>query len=216
MHPADCPNWEYKHHQYASSVGLRCEFILDRLKKGQIAIDATLVDTRALHLELFVGLTPPDCDYYAGTYRGNKKCKCLRHMVVGLVGPGADMRVGVSPARVSADLDNLNSGIIPQGLAALDALFAKPDEEVAPVDKLLALVAFSCAVLVEFLRIHPYANGNGHIGRLIVWLLLWRHGYWPQKWPLDGHPPYDDLLSQYRDGDRSGLEKFVLNAINGT
>jgi len=211
MHPADCPTWEYRQHPHAGAVGIRCEAILNSLRNGKLPIDATLRDTRPLHADMFVNLTPATCPYYAGRYRGEKP-RCLRHHPVTIQ---SDPRVGAAPARVAPDLANLNAHIIGVGLKTLDTAFAKSDSELPPEEKLNYLVIFACRVMVEFFRIHPYVNGNGHVGRLIVWLLLARFGYWPKKWPLDGTPSYSTLIKQYRDGDRLPLQKFVLESIIG-
>ena len=88
-----------------------------------------------------------------------------------------------------------------------------PSARVPEEEKLYYVVTFACRVLVEFLRIHPYANGNGHIGRFIVWLILARFGYWPKQWPLNASPPYHELLKTYRDGDPLPLEEFVLQCL---
>lgn len=191
---------------------LRCEAILNDLAQGRLDIDASLRDTRALHKRLFENLTPEAQPYLAGHYRG-EKFKCLRHLEVQVVG---DRRVGAAPDRVAAEMANFNSHLLGEGLKALAIAFAKPDDEVSRAEKLNYLVKFSARLLVQFLRIHPYANGNGHLGRLMVWLLLAKFGYWPREWPLDEHPPYDELLSQYRDGEEQPLEDFILKAINGT
>lgn len=212
MHPPDCPWWEYKDHPHRSAVPLRCEAILHRLELGTLPVDGSLRETRPLHKELFENLTPLTCPYLAGNCRGDR-FKCLRHLEVRVHG---DARVGVKPAQVAAELANLRSNILSSGLKALDEAFGLPNDEVSLAQKTYYVVKFSCRLLVEFLRIHPYANGNGHIGRLIVWLVLARFGYWPKEWPLDDHPPYDDLLAKFRDGNEQPLEDFVLKAIDGT
>jgi hypothetical protein len=209
MHPRDCPSWEYKHHQFASTVGIRCEQILDSLAKEELPLDATLRDSRAVHERIFINLTPDRCPYYAGHYRG-EKFRCLRHMRVHIP---SDPRVGVAPDRVAAELANLTSQILNAGLKALQESFSIPDEKLPPEEKLYHLVVFACRVLVEFLRIHPYANGNGHAARMIIWVLLVKFGYWPQKWPLDTSPPYHELLKRFRDGDELPLQRFVLESV---
>lgn len=212
MHPADCPRWEYQEHPHRAAVPIRCEAILNRLEKHTLPIDSSLRDSRPLHKEMFENLTPLACPYFAGNYRG-ERFKCLRHLEVRVP---ADARVGVKSTLVAAQLANLLSNVLSSGLKALEDAFKIPDERLAPAQKTNYVVKFSCRLLNEFLRIHPYANGNGHIGRLIVWLVLARFGYWPKEWPLDGHPAYDDLLSKYRDGYEQALEDFVLKAIDGT
>ncbi len=82
--------------------------------------------------------------------------------------------------------------------------------------RLRYLVALTCHVFELFLRIHPFANGNGHAGRLIVWSLLGRFGHWPRKWPVEPRPddpPYTELIKRYRDGDRVPLEAFMLKSL---
>jgi hypothetical protein len=127
----------------------------------------------------------------------------------------SDPRVGVPAERVASDLANLTSHILNAGLKALQDAFAIPDDQLPPEEKLYHLVVFACRVLVEFLRIHPYVNGNGHAARMIIWVILIKFGYWPQKWPLDASPPYHDLLKRFRDGDETPLQKFVLEAVAG-
>lgn len=212
MHPVDCPWWEYQHHPHRSAVPLRCEAILHRLELGTLPIHASLRDTRPLHKEIFENLTPPTCPYFAGNYRGDRY-RCLRHLEVRVDG---DRRVGTKPALVAGEMANFVSNILSSGIKALEEAFLLPEEKLAPAQKTYFVVKFACRLLAEFLRIHPYANGNGHIGRLIVWLILVRFGYWPKEWPLDGHPPYDELLSKYRDGKEQLLEDFVLRTIDGT
>jgi Fic family protein len=75
----------------------------------------------------------------------------------------------------------------------------------------LAAVKVACRFLVLFLTMHPYVNGNGHIGRFIVWAILSKYGYSPTHWPLDCSPPYHRLLSLYRNGNRKPLEDYVYS-----
>lgn len=211
-HPRDCVWWEYKNHPHASAVGIRCEAVLNELELGRLNIDAGVRNTKPFHERIFVNLTPATQPYLAGNYRG-ERFKCLRYLVVRVE---SDPRVGVAPERVAAEMANFNSNLLSEGTKALNVAFAKPDAELSAAEKLNYVVKLSCRLLVQFLRIHPYANGNGHVGRLIVWFILAKFGYWPREWPLDTHPPYDELLSRYRGGDEQPLEDFVLRAIDGS
>ncbi len=211
MHPADCPAWEYKHHPNYPSLGDRCRRILVSLRSGKVQIDRDVLDTRRHHETMFDGLTPQNCDYFAGHYRG-EPYRCLEHLFVMIAG---DPRVGTPPVYVAMDLANFGHNILRAGLSALTTAFNIPDSRLAREDKLLYLVKYASRALVEFLRIHPYANGNGHMGRLIVWFILAKFGYWPKRWPLNTSPPYDRLIFDYRSGQHDPLETFILQSITG-
>lgn len=212
MHPLDCPEWEYDDHPDADRLlPDRCKALLVELRTGVLSADPTVHDTRPVHGCMFANLTPAATPYYAGHYRG-EAFRCLEYYDV--VVP-ADPRVGVPADIVTSQLANLSKDVLRPGLSALESGLALPNARLAPEEKLYYLVTFACRVLVEFLRIHPYANGNGHMGRFLVWMITARYGYWPQKWPLDESPPYHQLLSDYRDGNPLPLETFVLRSIAG-
>lgn len=213
MQAVTCPPFEYATHQRAAEVQGRCAAILVDLRSGQYKTNSVLVDTRPVHGRMFDGLTPPQCEYYAGNYRGSEFF-CLRDYNVKV---GGDPRVGTVAYLVALDMAAINEGT-QSSLAALDAAHALPLAQLSAGDRLLYLVKFVCVLLVEFMRVHPYADGNGHMGRFLVWAALGRYGYWPKKWPLNNRPPdppYSQLLSLYRDGQKEPLETFVLNCIKG-
>lgn len=71
-------------------------------------------------------------------------------------------------------------------------------------------------VLECFFTIHPYANGNGHIGRFIVWLSFIRLKRYPRlRWPLNDRPPYDEAVQQHREGNPEPLRRLLLKTIRG-
>lgn len=84
-----------------------------------------------------------------------------------------------------------------------------------PEDKLLYAIAVACRFFDAFLRIHPYADGNGHCARVIMWAILGRFGYWLRHWPIDPRPadPYVRLIELYRAGRPDHLEKHILSCI---
>jgi fido (protein-threonine AMPylation protein) len=210
MQPSDCPAWEYTLVPNAKeTIAKRCIHLLVSLRHGQINHVASSCDTRQIHFQMFEETTPAVAPYYAGHYRG-EKFRCLEFCNVMV---GGDPRVGVPHSRVASDMSNLADNIIRAGFSAVTQGHALPSSRVSEEDKLFYVVTFACRILVEFLRVHPYANGNGHMGRFIVWLILAKFGYWPKRWPLHQSPPYHDLLKTYRDGDPTQLEKFVLQCL---
>lgn len=209
----ECPNnWEYNDHANHHLLPDRCKGVLIQLRAER---DPSLIsqDTRPIHGTLFKDLTPPGCPYFAGNYRG-ADLRCLKYYQVCIP---ADPRVGAPPEHVTHAVNDL-AQVISQGLSSIDIAHMLPVARLPQEERIYYLVTFACRVFVEFLRIHPYANGNGHMARFIIWSLLGKYGLWPKRWPLNDRPPdppYSQYIKQYRDGQRDFLEKFVLKCILG-
>jgi Fic/DOC family len=203
MHPLDCPSWEYKDHpDYRATLPSRVAAIVTALVGGSINTLATAIDTRAQHGEMFRGLTPVNCDYFAGHYRG-ERFRCLQFYRVIIP---SDPRVGSYPSAVDFLMRELKAALN-AGIVALDTNVA-----LAPKDRLHYAIILACKVFVHLLTIHPYANGNGHAGRLVVWCVLGRYGDWPMHWtiePQPPNPPYIELIARYRSGDCEPLENHI-------
>lgn len=206
MHPLGCPSWEYDNIVGSrDTIRDRASHLLLRLRAdlGECSIVAS--DTRNSHAELFTGLTPANHDYYAGHYRG-EAYRCLQHYRVHIV---SDPLVGTNPEDVLGEMAQLGSDVL-DAISALDAFVSTRRSRVAI---LIQVVRVAARVFAQFLTTHPYANGNGHAGRLIVCALLGRYGFWMKRWtveprPLD--PPYSPAIADYRRGYISALEKFIL------
>ncbi|HHJ17598.1 MAG TPA: hypothetical protein ENJ80_12955 [Gammaproteobacteria bacterium] len=211
MHPHDCPGWDYEHHpRHDSILPSLCEALLLSLKNGHVEHLSACSDTRFSHGCLFGRLTPDNYPYFAGHYRG-EDFRCLKYYDVRV---GMDPRVGVYAAGVIRAA-NFLSEALETGFKVLEEAWAKPDTHLPRHQKIFYTVAFSTRILVEFLRIHPYANGNGHMGRFIIFMILAKFNLWPKKWPLDESPPYHQLISDYRDGKPDALEQFILRCLIG-
>jgi hypothetical protein len=196
MHPADCPGWEYESHPNRPSLKQLISSALIALRDGRLDTFAVASDTRPQHGVFFCSLTPVACGYYAGHYRG-ENFRCLRFYSVKI---NSDPRVGAPPSAVEYLMEELTRQI-QAGLTALDANVLLP-----PKERVRYAITLACSAFVNFLTIHPYANGNGHAGRLIVWSILGRYGLWPLRWTIDPRPPdppYSSLISEYRGGNRN-------------
>ena len=211
----DCPkNWEYKDHPgYDISLPLRTHELLVALRLGEIDGYNQSCDSRPSHFSLFQDVTPDGFGYFAGHYRG-ENFPCLLRYEVGI---GSDPSVGAKSLNVQAAMDNFKQ-VISDSITALDSGSVLPNSIISKEQKIVYIVTIACRIFVEFLQIHPYANGNGHIGRFLIFAILGRYGYWPKRWPLNDRPPdppYSTLIAQYRRGRKVDLENFVLKCILG-
>jgi len=208
MHPPDCPSWEYSGTPGAGQeIHTRAAELLEALRTGTWDPEGIAVNTRPAHRDIFRNLTPPGCTYFAGNYRG-AGYRCLEHYEVGIQ---SDPRVGAPPRIVEWQMKALGSRI-KSALTTLRAAREAPD--LSADQKRSNAVALACSLFEIFLRIHPYANGNGHAARLMVIAMLGRQGYWLKRFEIDPRPPdppYSDAIKQYRDGHHHVLEQFVLS-----
>lgn len=210
MHPGDCNGWEYEKFANARQVvGERSAAILIRLRTGGADTRATSLDTRPSHGEMFKGLTPDACSYYAGNYRGSSH-RCLQHYKVKIP---ADDRVGAAPAMVTWEMQAFCAAV-GTGIHALDAADKLPG--LSKEEKKANAVALVAHLFEDFLRIHPYANGNGHAGRLMLIAFLGRYGFWARHFHVEPKPPeptYSEAIAASRDGNREVLEAFIMNRL---
>jgi fido (protein-threonine AMPylation protein) len=202
-----CPTWEYSQFPEAAAVlQARAQSVIWTLLAGGYDTSA---DTRPVHSEMFFGLTPPNCGYYAGNYRGSN-LPCLQAFPVGVPG---DSRVGAPPSVVQGAMDMLGMSL-DSAIQSLDQFAASADGVATEV--LLRSVRIAARLFHEFLTIHPYANGNGHMARFLVWLVLLRYGQRPHRWPIEprpSSPAYVPAIYAARRGSPSDLEKLILQSI---
>jgi fido (protein-threonine AMPylation protein) len=207
-----CPGWEYnKHASYPTALRAVLNDLLIELDASRLEAAVYGPDTRRIHDRLFKALTPRGYEYYAGHYRGS--VSCLRGYEVH---PHGDPTTKYAP---SADVEDLTEQLavrIRQGLSELDRLWSQHDWVVSPQAKLVSIVAVAAEIFSVFLLIHPYADGNGHAARFIVWTLLQRYGFRPVRWTIDPRPtglPYIDALRMFRAGNRAPLQQAIIASI---
>lgn len=184
---------------------------MSALRQGaQSYLRALIQDCQPHHAELFCGLTPPSQPYYAGNWRGSD-FRCLKHYPVGVPG---DLLVGTPPEQVRPDMERFRE----EATRHLAAFNIAALEQLSPKERLLLVAKFAARVFDLFLRIHPFANGNGHIARLLVLAILGAFKVFPKKWPVDARPPgpYGDVLYKARRGQPELLTEYLLRCIAGT
>ncbi len=210
-----CPGeWDYENApDHVHILRERTLYLLQSVRSASKAIKVRHArDTKDIHGRYFNDLTPEGFPYFAGHYRGEGH-RCLDNYEVGIRG---DPIVGHTAATVPMKMDEFSEDMRSQ-LALVEHNLEAPQLIFSASDKLVSYVRFVAALFVYFLEIHPYANGNGHMARTIVLLLLGRRSLYPQRaWtiePKPANPPYINLITRYRNGDQDPLVKFIVRAL---
>lgn len=205
-------SWEYSGHPLRATVKRKCKKLLNRCLKDPAEARALILDTRPAHREMFERVAPKSFKHYAGNYRG-APLPGLKGYDVTVDG---DADVGYHHSKVAAAMSQLSRDLA----FTVDELQASArNPEVSPERRVIGAVDAACNYFVEFLTIHPYANGNGHVGRLLVWLLFAQAGL-PLKlsrWPVDPRPNvpgYDAMIAAYRRGDEKRLKRFFYHSLD--
>lgn len=150
------------------------------------------------HVRLYAGGEVPVAGY-VGHFRGDLAVPELIDYEVGL-GPrlkdGNLEKMGVWARLVSQEMGAV--------LAGLNAVFVELDARL-PVgkpptnpDEILAVISFTALAHGECLRVHPFANGNGRIARLLVVFICMRYGL-PMFLHIKPRPESDDYIRASRD-----------------
>jgi len=207
MAPPGCPEFEYAHlHQAVQLLSERSGTLVRGLVQGTISRTGGSKNTRPHHGILFAGLTPIGHAYFAGHYRGEGYA-CLREYRVFFGG-----REGAKPGHVMHEMRELASFLD----GAFNALDMRGQEGVQTEEFVMHAAQLAADAFQRFLTIHPYANGNGHMGRFVVWAIFTRYGYIPQSWTIDPRPnfsKYEEMIEAHRRGDCEQLEQAILRSL---
>lgn len=202
----ECANWDYKKQPTVATVAATCNEFIQKLHAAPDSQVSALRDTRPFHLALFKAAVPPACKYLAGNYRGSDH-SCLKHRNVGMGG-----RAGAPCGEVDRLMINFHAGAR-LSLGVLEAqLGRKPARS---PDTYATLMRYIAETVSTFQDIHPYADGNGHIGRLFVWVVLGHFNLLPEKWWLHENPglDWDTAVREHQTGDPERLQSFLLHTI---
>ncbi|MFP5376912.1 MAG: Fic family protein [Acidimicrobiia bacterium] len=132
-------------------------------------------DLKRWHSIVYGGCTVPSATY-VGRFRGEAHADLADYEVgVGPTMPdGLPDRVGVWAADVGVASASF-FGSLTDALAALDAVIA-PGSRPASVDELREVVGVTALAHGEWIRIHPFVNGNGRTARLLAAHISLRYG----------------------------------------
>jgi hypothetical protein len=150
------------------------------------------------HERLYAGCEVPVTGY-VGHFRGDPAVPELVDYEVGL---GARLKDGnLEKMGVWARLVSSEMGAV---LAGLNAVFVELDARLSvgksptTSDDILVVISFAALAHGECLRVHPFANGNGRIARLLVAFICLRYGL-PMFLHIKPRPESDDYLRASRD-----------------
>lgn len=124
-------------------------------------------DARGWHNDILQGLVPPRPDY-VGRFRGEPGLEVCE------VAVGDDP--GVAAEEVADELKRFEEKL-QATVAALDELIT-PDQDLS-ADDVAAVIDLCAWVHSEWVRIHPFANGNGRTARLWANIIAMRYGLPP-------------------------------------
>jgi fido (protein-threonine AMPylation protein) len=123
-------------------------------------------DIKTYHAKVFKYIVP--LDYYAGNYRSadpKKPCLAMEVHVNGIFGE--------TYTKVPASMGNFSAELLD--------LIVRTDEylthTVSQTEKAQAVAQLAAAAMGNFIRIHPFVNGNGRMARMLVNYVFKRYGY---------------------------------------
>lgn len=198
--------WEYEDHAEAHSVAEMCLSILKNLQSNISGMEAVMEETRPYHQAMFERVTPAGRQYLAGNYRGAAYPQLVDRPVY---------IYGFECGHFS-QIDHLMQDFHQRLIADVQRIrhyFKQSSLDVA--QKIVVFSQFVSHFFVRFLSIHPYANGNGHISRLLVWCIFNFSSIKCQFWSVPDrnlNPP-DRYVGYFRNGVKDPLIKAFAELI---
>ncbi len=99
-----------------------------------------------------------------------------------------------------------NAAVVPERMAAFTRWLRRNPDRLNPV----TLAAFTH---YEFVAIHPFFDGNGRTARLLMNLILMRHGYPPAVVPVTDRKRYYAALEAANRGDRRPFVNLMAQYV---
>jgi len=208
-----CPAWEYKdvigfEQILAARAAIVLRWVWTISQDDRVS---NVIDTRTIHEKYFQSLTPVRYEYYAGHYRG-EKYPCLVDYPVGIKG---NSNVGHDAVTVPLEMMDFAQSVL-DAIRRLDVAWSVNEAVFSKGNKIRRLAELVAALFSNFLEIHPYANGNGHMARLLAIAIFSRYGILLKKWPLHPRPPdppYSNVIRDYQHGKTEDLIVFLMKCI---
>jgi fido (protein-threonine AMPylation protein) len=193
------PSWQEDNPKNLSLIQSNATQLINELRAT--AAERMLLTSEELcrwHSRLYAGCEVPVVGY-VGHFRGDPAVPELIDYEVGLgarLKDGNLEKMGVWARRVADEMSAV--------LAGLNAVFAELDTRLpvgkppSTADQILEAISFAALAHGEVLRVHPFANGNGRIARLLVALICLRYEL-PMFLHIKPRPESDDYIRASRD-----------------
>lgn len=201
-----CPDFGYAKHPLALwLLRRRNKHVLKSLATGRLEPIGAASDTRTTHEFFFRLLTPRGYEYYAGHYRG-ENFPCLEMCQVGF-----GMMLACDARQVDVQMNILRTKIR-TGLR----IIASRSRSWSQTTLAANLARFSAEIFASFISIHPYKDGNGHMGRFIVCAAFIPHGHYPQRWTIDPRPtvPHLPAIRSAIQGNPVPLMNLIISCFS--
>lgn len=158
------PNWDEDSPRLRQNLAR----ILEEIAQQAVARPALSVEIARRWQSLFMEGLKADDPKYVGAFRGEPGLEKTRARI--------GRRYGVPPAKVAAELKQFERKL-QAAVAQLDKVL--PVDTEPNVDELAAVIDLCAWAHAEWVRIHPFANGNGRTARLWANFLAMRYGLPP-------------------------------------
>ena len=158
------PDWDADSARLTANLKTILQTARDAARRRDALSSETARSWQAAVME---GLVVPD-PHYVGRFRGEPGLETI--------GVQIGMHRGVAPGDVKAALDDFDRTLA-EALEQLDQ--AIPDGVALTSDTLSAVLDLCGWAHAEWVRIHPFANGNGRTARLWTAIVAMRYGLPP-------------------------------------
>lgn len=198
--------WEYDDHPEAHTVAEACLTMLQNLQKNTLEMRKVMLETRPCHKKMFEKVTPAGKDYLAGNYRGANYPQLIDRPVY-ICG------FTCTPFHQVEDSMRIFHEKLNEDIQRISQYLKQSTFDAA--QKIVIFSQFVSHYFVRFLSIHPYANGNGHISRLLVWCIFNYKSIKCSFWSVPDrnlNPP-DQYVGYFRQGWKDPLIKVFIELI---
>jgi fido (protein-threonine AMPylation protein) len=165
-----CPEWVTETNSPLAEIKRR--LVLEKLVTEDYLQLPSVDLVLRWHADLFTEIAP--CSDYVGCFRDKEQTTyCLQgyEVVVGDVD-------GVSAANVLDEVDSYFL-VFKKKVLDLDKMFSSKNKSSITISTISRVVELAAWAHGEWVRIHPFANGNGRTARLIANYVLVRYGFGP-------------------------------------